>query len=74
MWLCLNKMINVGTFRTVLKAMEKYSKHVSSKIYNFSTMQKIRCNMKYMRGFMDGKEQTQLQEGARKLQRQAVSE
>ena len=46
-------MINVGTFRTVLKAMEKYSKHVSSKIYNFSAMQNIRS-------FTDLKEQRHL--------------
>ena len=43
-------MINVGTFRTVLKAMEKYSKHVSSKIYNFSTMQNIRMQYELYEG------------------------
>jgi hypothetical protein len=35
-------MVNAGTFRTALKAGEKNSKNMSSKIYNFSTMQNIR--------------------------------
>jgi hypothetical protein len=38
-------MVNAGTFRTAHKAMEKNSKNMNSKRYNFSTMQKIR--MKY---------------------------
>jgi len=40
--LCLCKMVNVRTFRIAIKAMEKNSKNMNSKIYNFSTMQKIR--------------------------------
>jgi hypothetical protein len=35
-------MANTGTFRTALKTMGKSSKYMSSKIYNFPTMQKIR--------------------------------
>jgi hypothetical protein len=35
-------MINAGTFGTVLNAMGKSSKYMSSKIYNFSTMQKYK--------------------------------
>ena len=36
------KMVNTRTFRSALKAVEKNSKNMNSKIYNFSTMQKIR--------------------------------
>jgi hypothetical protein len=35
-------MINAETFRTALKAMGKNSENMSSKIYNFSTVQSIR--------------------------------
>jgi hypothetical protein len=35
-------MVNAETFRTALKAVGKNSKNMSSKIYNFSTMQNIR--------------------------------
>jgi hypothetical protein len=35
-------MVNAGTFRTALKAMEKNSKNRSSTIHNFSTMQKYK--------------------------------
>jgi hypothetical protein len=38
-------MVNTEIFRTALKAVGKNSKCMSSKIYNFSTMQNIR--MKY---------------------------
>jgi hypothetical protein len=34
----LAKMINAVTFRTALKAVEKNSENISSKIYNFPTM------------------------------------
>ena len=37
-----NKMVSAGTFRTTLKAVKRSSKNMSSKIYNFSTMQNIR--------------------------------
>jgi hypothetical protein len=30
-------MVKAGTFRTALKAVEKSSKNMSSKIHNFST-------------------------------------
>ena len=33
------KSVNTGTFRTALKAVEKNSKNMSSKIYNFSATQ-----------------------------------
>jgi hypothetical protein len=33
-------MVNAGTFRTALKAVDKNSKMVSLKIYNFSTIHK----------------------------------
>ena len=36
------KMVNAVTFRTALKAVEKNSGNVSSKLYNFSTIQNIR--------------------------------
>ena len=35
-------MVNAETFRTALKAVGKNSENMSSKIYNFSTMQNIR--------------------------------
>jgi hypothetical protein len=35
-------MVNARTFGTALKAVGKNSKNISLKIYNFSTMQKIR--------------------------------
>ena len=38
----LAKIINTVTFRTALKAVEKNSKNMSLKIYNFSTMQKYK--------------------------------
>ena len=39
----LSKMVNAVTFfRTALKAVGKNSENMSSKIYNFSTMQNIR--------------------------------
>jgi hypothetical protein len=34
--------VNAGTFRTALKTIGKSSKCMSSKIYNFSAMQKLR--------------------------------
>jgi hypothetical protein len=35
-------MVNTGTFRKALKAVERNSKNNSLKTYNFSTMHKIR--------------------------------
>jgi hypothetical protein len=35
-WLCLSKIVNIGAFRTALKTVEKNSKTMSLKIYNFS--------------------------------------
>jgi hypothetical protein len=35
-------MLNIGTFRTALKAVGKNSKNMRSKIYNFSTLQNIK--------------------------------
>jgi hypothetical protein len=35
-------MVNAVAFRTVLKAVGKKSRNMSSEIYNFSTMQNIR--------------------------------
>ena len=35
-------MVNTVTFRTALKAVGKNIENMSSKIYNFSTMQNIR--------------------------------
>jgi hypothetical protein len=35
-------MVNTGTFRTALKAVEKDSENISLKIYNFSAMQKYK--------------------------------
>jgi hypothetical protein len=35
-------MINAGTFRIALKAMEKNSKNMCSKVHKFSTMQNVR--------------------------------
>lgn len=47
-------MVNTGTFRTALKAMGKNSENMSSKIYNFSTMQNIRMQYElHEGGFMD---------------------
>jgi hypothetical protein len=37
-----HKMLNIGTFRTALKAVGKNSKNMRSKIYNFSTLQNIK--------------------------------
>jgi hypothetical protein len=33
-------MVNTGTFRTAIKAVEKSSENMGLKIYNVSTMQK----------------------------------
>jgi hypothetical protein len=44
-------MINTGAFRTCLKAEEKNSKNMSSKIYSFSTMQNIRMQYELYEGF-----------------------
>ena len=47
-------MVNAGTFRTALKAVGKNSENMSSKIYNFSTMQNIRMQYEFHEGgFMD---------------------
>ena len=51
---------NAVTFRTALKAMGKNSENMSSKIYNFSTMQNIRMQYELYRGFMNLNEQKQL--------------
>jgi hypothetical protein len=34
-------MVNPGTFRTALTAVEKNAKNMDLKMYNFSTMQKL---------------------------------
>jgi hypothetical protein len=51
-------MVNTENFRIVLKAVEKDSKNMSSKMYNFPKKQG--CSMNYMRGFMNQKEERQL--------------
>jgi hypothetical protein len=38
------------TFRTALRAVGKNSKNVSSKIYNFSTMQNVRMQYELYEG------------------------
>ena len=48
-------MITSGTFRTALKAVEKNSKNMSLKIYNFSAMQKIRVQYELYEEFHDSK-------------------
>jgi hypothetical protein len=52
--------VSARTFRTVLKAVGKSSKKMSSKIYNFSTMQNIMMQYELYRGFMNLNEQKQL--------------
>jgi hypothetical protein len=54
-------MINTGTFRTALKAVGKNSKNVSLKIDNFSIIRKYKEAKRIKRGFMNVKEQKQLQ-------------
>jgi hypothetical protein len=46
----LVKIINTETFRKALKAVEKNSENLSSKIYNFSTMQNIRMQYELYEG------------------------
>ena len=43
-------MLNIWTFRTVPKAVEKNSENMSSKVYNFSTMQNIRMQYELYEG------------------------
>jgi hypothetical protein len=40
-------MVTTGTFRAALKDVEKNSKHMSPKIYNFSTMQKLKMQYEF---------------------------
>lgn len=42
--------LNIVTFRTALRAVGKNSKNVSSKIYNFSTMQNVRMQYELYEG------------------------
>ena len=44
------------TFKTALKAVEKNSENMGSRLYNFLIMQNIKNNMNFMRGFMDLKQ------------------
>jgi hypothetical protein len=54
-------MVTAGTFRTALKTVDKNSKNMSSKRYNFSTMQEMKgCNLNFIRSFTNLKEQKQL--------------
>ena len=46
----LANMVNGVTFRTALKAVGKNSENMSSKIYNFSTMQNIRMQYELYEG------------------------
>jgi hypothetical protein len=46
----LSKMTNAVTFRTALKAVGKNSENMSSRIYNFSTMQNIRIQYEFYEG------------------------
>ena len=48
-------MVNTGTFRTALKAVEKNSKNMSSKIYNLSIMQRIRMQYELYEGLHESK-------------------
>jgi hypothetical protein len=48
-------MVNTGTLRTTIEAMEKSSKYMSLKIYNFSTMQKIRMQHELCEGLYKSK-------------------
>jgi hypothetical protein len=61
-------MVNAGTFSIALKAMERNSENMSSKVYNFSTMQ-VNC----IRSVTDLKEQRSLHwdPACQKLLRQA---
>jgi hypothetical protein len=45
-------MVNAETFRTALKVVGKNSKNISSKIYNFSTMQYIRMQYELFEGLL----------------------
>jgi hypothetical protein len=67
-------MVNPGTFRTTLKAMGKNSKYMSLKIYNFSTMEKIRMQYELYEGLHECKGTKALMSQLfRKIQRQADS-
>jgi hypothetical protein len=41
----LEKLVNALTFRTSLRAVGKNSENVSSKLYNFSTLQNVRMQL-----------------------------
>ena len=43
-------MVNAEIFRTALKAVGKNSENMSSKVYNFSTMQNIRMQCELYEG------------------------
>ena len=66
-------MLNSVTFRTALKAVGKNSENMSSKIYNFSTMQNIRMQYELYEG-LHGPIKTiscTMSQLVRKIQRQA---
>ena len=64
-------MVNAETFRTALKAVGKNSENMSSKIYNFSTMQNIRMQYELYEG-LHGPRKTDciMSQLVRKVQRQ----
>ena len=69
-------MVNAGTFRTALKAVGKNSENMSSKIYNFSTMQNIRMQYELYEGLHESKgtkAAALMSQLVRKIQRQADS-
>jgi hypothetical protein len=51
----LQQNIKSGTFETAHKSVEKNSENMDSKIYNFSTMQKIRIQHELYEGLYESK-------------------
>ena len=49
------KMVNTRTFRSALKAVEKNSENMGSKLYNLSTMQTIRMQYELYEGLHKSK-------------------
>jgi hypothetical protein len=69
-------MANTAPFRSALRAVEKNSKNMSSKIYNFSTWKKIRMQYELYEGRHRSKETTAAavkSQLLRKIQRQVDS-
>jgi hypothetical protein len=65
-------MENSGTLRTALKTEEKISKNTNSKIYNFSTMQKIRMQYELSESLHESKgTKAVMSQLVKKIQRQA---